>query len=171
MSATGIHPATFARLRPVRDRLAARMAPDSGWSIDLRVSKEEILTVAGVSLRFGGLQALDDVTLVARSGENRELLVARACGQLVHEQDFGLGGERRGEGDEAALRGRELRGRNLGVGLEADDRQCIERRGLRCLRFLSRMRRREGRPDCAAEAAADAAADGHALERRQLREG
>jgi branched-chain amino acid transport system permease protein len=81
--AAGLDPAKLAALAPLRERVGTRMAPGSRWSVDRNVRREEVLTASGVSISFGGLRALDNVGLVARSGEVTGVIGPNGAGKTT----------------------------------------------------------------------------------------
>jgi branched-chain amino acid transport system ATP-binding protein len=98
----------YRALAPARERVRTRLAPGSRWSMDRRVRRDEILRVSGVSIRFGGLQALDDVGLVARSGEVTGVIGPNGAGKTTFFNCIsGLYTPDRGE---IAFEGKPLRG-------------------------------------------------------------
>ncbi len=103
-----IDPVKLARLQPARDRLAERMARDGGWLADRRVHGEEILGVSGLSIRFGGLQALEQVTLVARTGEVTGVIGPNGAGKTTFFNC--VSGLYRPDSGEITYEGRLLRG-------------------------------------------------------------
>jgi branched-chain amino acid transport system ATP-binding protein len=103
-----IDPARLARFQPARDRLASRMGPDSPWLAGRRIQGEDILGVSGLSIRFGGLQALDQVTLAARTGEVTGVIGPNGAGKTTFFNC--VSGLYRPDGGEITYEGRVLRG-------------------------------------------------------------
>ncbi len=71
------------RFAPARGRVAEAMAAGGGTLARKRAEHREILTVTGLSIHFGGVHALEDVTLSARTTEIKGVIGPNGAGKTT----------------------------------------------------------------------------------------
>jgi ABC-type branched-subunit amino acid transport system ATPase component len=73
----------LARFTPARNRVADVLAESGGAFAPRRIDRREILSVTGLSIHFGGVKALVDVNLTARTGEIAGVIGPNGAGKTT----------------------------------------------------------------------------------------
>ncbi len=78
-----LDPDKLARFSPARTRVAEVLAESGGAFAPRRIERREILSVTGLSIRFGGVHALEGVNLAARTGEVAGVIGPNGAGKTT----------------------------------------------------------------------------------------
>jgi ABC-type branched-subunit amino acid transport system ATPase component len=78
-----LDPQKLARFSPARTRVAEVLARGDGAFAPRRVDRREILSVTGLSIHFGGVRALENVDLTARTGEIAGVIGPNGAGKTT----------------------------------------------------------------------------------------